>query len=1390
MKQHLNHNPDLPGIFQQKVSETILVAPDLNACLEQAWQQAKASVPENLHTNPKTPTSSASAIPPSSVTLKEYWQCKQQLRQAQTGCQTFCAPLLWMISVASPAHIWQHHLPAARRCVAKLFRLWRAGVRFDECNRQLRKRTRERKIAQVDQLIAETTQASKQGYSGLHQLINRLRPKTYKRSTHFRHPSGELMTPQEELRHLADFFKDLYASDHGSPEQWTLRRALRFTTDEVRRALRAMPSSKALPRHQVPAILWRHAEDSLVPALCDTFNQLLQPGPLCLPDRILTSYLVLLAKPGKPPTKPSNLRPINLLPAEAKILARIAVERLRPLLAAKLESIPQFAYTGGRQTGDAIDRVMAHCQRVRSALKSHQHNIFDKRTGKQRQPFVGGLQLSLDLKQAFDRIPRQQLLSSLEQLDIPSDLTSLILYIHDYARVVIERPVGEESVCMRRGIRQGCGLAPLLWLAYTIVIHNKLAAYIPVDSLTEYADDLHVQWEFAHPRDFRRACTQIPKILHDLESLGMLVSIDKTAVLLAMKGAASQHLLRDFTVRRGGERFLLLPSPFGKVRLPIRTHHTYLGIKIGYTTFERATMQLRASQAWTAFHRLHPFLKNPTIPLNKRLHLWTSGVWPVLSYGLSSVGVDHVCANQLNQLVLKQLRMVARSPPHITRETNHNLLDRLGLTPPMQMLQRLCQARNDTGRRVVSHLQPAHVQQWWSLVTITFQQPAHQLEGSDTQVRAALTEVTQIQRFQCSCPTCGQSFPSTHALSVHIGKMHPDSRPPKPRRTRDKNTRVEAHRQHAKDGLPQCVHCGKRFYGWPQFMGHFNQQACPVLFLQALGDSSPQIPKSGSQAPNSSQARPAQGAHAPGSQLNLTNASPTTADARPVFHRPELQELAKTGDIHRLAEMVRQIDRLHYCPQCNQWIANVSYIARHACKMHPALKQAQPFINQWIKQRGRLSSPCEWCLQRYDRASAHIQACVVLWTCAHMLYTQGQLVDPKQITLQDVFGRQLARGGQGRAEPLFSLHAAGKPTHHGPTLDGGQQGLGGARAGAHGSGQVQAGPGATGHDPAREVCQGQREGPAAGGDGGVRGQASLGLGGGPAQQHRQRQPPGLPGQTGSTDQTGRPGQARRPVGGLGPKLVQARLGTPAGEEQGQARRPTRARGRTPRTGQALRQTSAPSGGLVGNPESGYHLRSLPEDGGERVQLVHNLGSLQGSPGMASYEGIQPGQLGSADEVSANALPFGCPLEKLKKLDSSPDLLAKAKKLGLVEGDTYPVYPFLQWNPKEKRLVKAQQEPLSHVEALQTVTLLSQLNAMPDVVGRFHAMRRLSEQHQAEVIPFVLQVQNRNAESQQFYQGMRRLCRCSVMHLIGAAMRPSRLGRSPLAIQIEKILRDL
>ena len=79
-----------------------------------------------------------------------------------------------------------------------------------------------------------------------------------------------------------------------------------------------------------------------------------------MPERWVTSELVLLPKPGKALTSPAQLRPINLLPMQAKLLGAMIAARLQDFAQVYLRDVPQFAYVTGRSLG-AVERVAAHC---------------------------------------------------------------------------------------------------------------------------------------------------------------------------------------------------------------------------------------------------------------------------------------------------------------------------------------------------------------------------------------------------------------------------------------------------------------------------------------------------------------------------------------------------------------------------------------------------------------------------------------------------------------------------------------------------------------------------------------------------------------------------------------------------------------------------------------------------------------------------------------------------------------------------------------------------------------------------------------------------------------------------------------------------------------------
>ena len=229
------------------------------------------------------------------------------------------------------------------------------------------------------------------------------------------------------------------------------------------------------------------------------------------------------------------------------------------------------------------------------------------------------------------------------------------------------------------------------------------------------------------------------------------------------------------------------------------------------------------------------------------------------------------------------------------------------------------------------------------------------------------------------CKTCGQAFPTFHALSVHIGKQHPSTRPAKECNPTIKNRRRDDLRVHAANGLPQCAHCGKRFYGWPQFMGHIDQHACPVLHAQTTVDhaSHPKPPESAPLA------------------------------VQPVFHRPEIQTLARQGKLREKGTAIKHLNLLQHCPECHQWCAGAAYISRHANKLHSQIREHQASVAAWVQARGHIQRPCEWCGEWYEaRQAAHLKSCVVLWALARFHTVE----DRSQRSLHDVIATD-ATGG-------------------------------------------------------------------------------------------------------------------------------------------------------------------------------------------------------------------------------------------------------------------------------------------------------------------------------------------------------------------------------------------
>ena len=143
--------------------------------------------------------------------------------------------------------------------------------------------------------------------------------------------------------------------------------------------------------------------------------------------------------------------------------------------------------------------------------------------------------------------------------------------------------------------------------------------------------------------------------------------------------------------------------------------------------------------------------------------------------------------------------------------------------------------------------------------------------------------------------------------------------------------------------------------------------------------------------------------------------------------------------------------------------------------------------------------------------------------------------------------------------------------------------------------------------------------------------------------------------------------------------------------------------------------------------------------------------------------------------------------QLEQVEKDPAVRQRATELGLLEDETYP---YLQWDAERRQHQKASMQPYSQADLRANVNLMLQLSIFPNTVARFHALRRHTETLTSEVLPFLLTIHLRSTEAQQLYLCLHRIARNSCMHLIGATLRPSKLGRSPLAQYVDKLVQAI
>ena len=195
--------------------------------------------------------------------------------------------------------------------------------------------------------------------------------------------------------------------------------------------------------------------------------------------------------------------------------------------------------------------------------------------------------------------------------------------------------------------------------------------------------------------------------------------------------------------------------------------------------------------------------------------------------------LDAKQASRLRQWFHKSLRAVTNLPAHLTKISNDDLCARFGVKEPVTALHDL--TRNKL--RKLHSLPEDHISaapcvlDHWAACERALEVLRHTTNLVSVQMPSGCGGVP--------CPECGQYFTSIKAVRQHVARRHGI----KTATLKDIEYRQE---EHSQEGMPQCVHCGKRCGSSDGLRHHILTNACH--WYQPNAASASKLPRPANEA--------------------------------------------------------------------------------------------------------------------------------------------------------------------------------------------------------------------------------------------------------------------------------------------------------------------------------------------------------------------------------------------------------------------------------------------------------------------------------------------------------------------------------------------------------------
>ena len=565
----------------------------------------------------------------------------------------------------------------ARRVLAQRRAAWKQVAALQEAGQEVPPALNERyvglreksqKVVQEDRLrswnrfLARGTKMATDGdFHALWRWIRKVKPDTNggHRTYPMRNASGELTNDLAELleiwaRHAKSLYEDsaettaattttaTEGTGAGDADGTTMQRAGVEVLNQPIRWEEVMTVARKMRAHKAPgpdevdqgivkAILMQECiptePDPVAP--CSPYTRvlfaILQQSWISgkIPELWKTAHLVPIPKKGDL-SSPENYRTISLMSTLLKLLLAILTQRLNKYC--ETNKILGMEQAGFRRHEESVAQATALYEAIRRRLAKD-------------LPTIG---LFIDFKKAYDTVPHDVLFARVRSIGVQGRFMSFLeeLYANSELKVRLK---GQESraIRVRRGVRQGCPLSPLL---FNIFINDILdgcendALDVPGQTMPMrgllFADDVVILSD--SPDRLRQNKERVEAWA---SRSGMTFGVAKCGVMY-------------FGASPGTETWELQGQSVNVVE-----YYDYLGLRIDSRLSLETIVAERARKGKRALHAMNPFLRMTTVPLQIKLLVTRATLVPVLTYGAELFGMSLSRTMELDRILAEGLRL-------------------------------------------------------------------------------------------------------------------------------------------------------------------------------------------------------------------------------------------------------------------------------------------------------------------------------------------------------------------------------------------------------------------------------------------------------------------------------------------------------------------------------------------------------------------------------------------------------------------------------------------------------------------------------------------------------------------------------------------------------------